>query len=220
MPNNVTGTTFSWVAVPSANVLGAVNGNGSTISQTLSLTDFTTGTVVYQITPSANGCNGAIKNITVTINPLPTVDAGVDYQVCEPTVIPVSGLIGGAATSGIWTIVTGVGSISASTVTGNTVTANYTVNPADIATTIVLKLESNDPDLAGPCAVASDLLNIQINRMPTVTVPADFVVCEPANLLATPISLSGTIGGSATTGLWSIVSGAGSLGASNLWVLW
>jgi hypothetical protein len=216
LPNNVAGTTFSWVAVPSANVLGAANGNGSTISQTLSVTDFTTGTVVYQITPSANGCAGAVKNITITINPLPTADAGVDYQVCEPTVIPLSGLIGGAATSGTWTIVTGAGSISASTVAGNTVTANYTVNPSDIATTIVLKLESNDPDLGEPCTIASDLLSIQINRRPTVIAPADFVVCEPANLLASPISLSGTIGGSATTGLWSIVSGAGTLGASNL----
>jgi PKD repeat protein len=216
LPNNVAGTTFSWVAVPSANVLGAANGNGSTISQTLSVTDFTTGTVVYQITPSANGCAGAVKNITITINPLPTADAGVDYQVCEPTVIPLSGLIGGAATSGTWTIVTGAGSISASTVVGNTVTANYMVNPLDIATTIVLKLESNDPDLGEPCTVASDLLSIQINRRPTVIAPADFVVCEPANLLASPISLSGTIGGSATTGLWSIVSGAGTLGASNL----
>ncbi|MDZ7650114.1 MAG: PKD-like domain-containing protein [Cytophagales bacterium] len=215
-PNNVAGTTFSWVAVPSANVLGAANGNGSTINQILSLTDFTTGTVVYQITPSANGCDGAIKNITVTINPLPTVDAGLDYQVCEPMIIPLSGLIGGAATSGTWIIVTGAGSISASTVTGNTVTANYTVNPVDVATTIVLKLESNDPDLGGPCTLASDLINIQINRRPTVIVPADFVVCEPANLLASPISISGTIGGSATTGLWSIVSGAGMLGASNL----
>jgi hypothetical protein len=215
-PANVSGTTFSWIVLPSANVLGAINGNGSLINQNLSLTDFNTGTVTYQITPAANGCNGPIRNIVVTINPLPTVDAGADYEVCEPVTIPLSGIIGGAATSGTWIVVTGTGSVSVSTVTGNVVSATYTIAAADISTVVVFRLETNDPDLTGPCSLASDLLSVQINRRPTVTLPADFVVCEPSNLLLSPINVSGTIGGSATTGLWSIISGAGSLGSSNL----
>ncbi|HPW62935.1 MAG TPA: PKD domain-containing protein, partial [Cyclobacteriaceae bacterium] len=81
---------------------------------------------------------------------------------------------------------------------------------------VVFRLETNDPDVAGPCSLASDLLNVQINRRPTVSLPPDFVVCEPSNLLLSPISLSGTIGGSASTGLWSVVSGSGTLSASNL----
>ena len=214
-PANVSGTTFSWIALPSSNVAGASNDNGSTINQILTLTDFSIGTVTYQVTPSANGCTGPVKNIVVTINPIPTVDAGVDYQVCEPTTIPVTGTIGGAATSGTWIVVSGAGTISASTVSGTSVTASYTVVPADVATTIVLRLETNDPDLAGPCSLGSDLVQIQINRRPTVTLVADYAVCEPSNFLASPINLSGIIGGSASSALWSIVSGSGALSATN-----
>ncbi len=215
-PTNVAGTTFSWVAIPSGNVTGAISNNGSTINQILTLTDFSVGTVTYQVTPTANGCIGPIKNIVVTINPIPTVDAGIDYQVCEPVSIPVTGAIGGAATSGTWVIVSGSGTISSSVVSGTQVTATYTVAPTDVASTISLRLETNDPDLTGPCSLVSDIVLIQINRRPTVTLPADFVICEPSNLLATPINLSGIIGGSATTGLWSIISGSGVLSATTL----
>jgi hypothetical protein len=215
-PNNVAGTTFSWVAFPSPNVVGAIDGNGSTIKQILSLSDYSVGTVTYQVTPSVNGCSGSAKNIIVTINPVAVVDAGSDYQVCETTTIPITGTIGGAATSGTWVIVSGAGSISSSVVSGTNVSATYTVDPTDIGNTIVLRLDSNDPDLAGPCSLASDLLNIQINRKPIITLAADYVICEPSDFLTSPINLSGTIGGSATTAIWSVVSGNGSLSASNL----
>jgi PKD repeat protein len=213
-PANVVGTTFSWVAIPTPNVTGSVSDNGSTINQILTLTDFSVGTVTYQVTPSVNGCNGPVKNIIVTVNPIPTVDAGVDYEVCEPLSIPVTGIIGGAATSGSWVIVSGAGSISASTISGNQVTATYTVAPSDVASSIVLRLDTDDP--AGPCSAVSDLLQIQIRRRPAVTLPADYIVCEPTNLVTSPINLSGTIGGSAISATWSIVSGAGTLSASTL----
>ena len=215
-PANVNGTTFSWVVVSSPNVTGAISDNGSTINQVLTLTNSSIGTVTYQVTPTANGCNGPVKNIVVTINPIPTVDAGIDFQVCEPASIPIIGNIGGAATSGNWVIVSGAGSISSSTVSGTQVTATYNVAPTDIASSIVLRLSTNDPDLTGPCSLVSDEVQIQINRRPTVTLPADFAVCEPSNLLTTPINLSGIIGGSASTALWSIVSGSGTLSATTL----
>ncbi|NOT76129.1 MAG: PKD domain-containing protein, partial [Cyclobacteriaceae bacterium] len=215
-PANVTGTTFSWTITADPNVLGATNDNGSLINQNLTLTNSTVGNVTYHITPSANGCSGVITNVTVTVNPVATVDAGVDYQVCEPTVIPLSGTIGGAAASGTWTIVSGLGSLSANTTVGTVVTANYTVNPSDITTTIVLRLQTNDPDAGGPCSFVSDVLNIQINRKPTVTTPIDYVVCEPSVFASSPIMLTGTIGGSATTGLWSVITGTGGLSATNV----
>jgi hypothetical protein len=34
-PQNVAGTVFSWVVIPTGNVIGALNDNGSTISQAL-----------------------------------------------------------------------------------------------------------------------------------------------------------------------------------------
>ncbi len=215
-PENVVGTTYDWTVMASGNVIGAIADNGSLINQNLSLTDFLVGTVQYQITPTANGCVGPVKNITVTINPVALVDAGIDYQVCEPVTIPLSGTIGGAATTGTWVVVTGAGSVSSSTTAGVNVTAAYTVNASDITNTIVLRLQTNDPDAAGPCVAVSDLVNIQINRKPTVSLPADYTVCEPMSLVASPLSLTGTIGGSATTGLWSLITGVGGLSATNV----
>ncbi|MBS1682566.1 MAG: hypothetical protein JST48_12710, partial [Bacteroidetes bacterium] len=211
-PQNVAGTTFAWTATSSANTLGATSGNGSTINQVLTLTNYSVGTTTYSITPTANNCNGPVKNIVVTVNPIATVNAGVDYAVCEPSTIALSGTIGGAASTGTWQIVSGNGSISSSTVSGTIVTATYTVVGSDIATTAVFRLITNDPDGLGiGCIPVSDDLNVSINRAATVSLPSDYTVCEP-----TTIPLTGTIGGSASSGLWSIVSGNGILSATNV----
>jgi hypothetical protein len=210
-PQNVAGTTFSWIVIPTANVVGASADNGSLISQTLTLTNSVVGSVIYRITPVAAGCVGPTFDVTVTVNPVATVDAGVDYAVCEPVTVPVSGTIGGAATGGTWTIVSGAGTISASTTTGTNVTAIYTVAAGDIAGNVILLLTTNDPDAAGPCSAVSDQLTIAVNRRATVNAGADFTVCEPVS-----INLSGVIGASATSGLWSVVAGAGVLSASSV----
>ncbi|MFN8689776.1 MAG: hypothetical protein ACK5XL_07230, partial [Cyclobacteriaceae bacterium] len=118
---------------------------------------------------------GPVHDVTVTVNPVATVDAGVDYQVCEPISVPLSGIVGGAASSGTWTIVSGAGSIGTSTSALPNVTAVYNVGPADLGGFVVLGLQTNDPDGAGPCVAVSDQVRIDINRRPVVTVPADFI---------------------------------------------
>jgi hypothetical protein len=52
-------------------------GSGSTISQTLTTTGTSVGTVIYTITPSASGCTGDDIAVTVTVNPLD--DASFTY---------------------------------------------------------------------------------------------------------------------------------------------
>ncbi len=204
-PKNVAGTTFTWIAAPSANVAGSADGNGSTISQVLSTTNALVGTVVYTITPSANACNGPTTVATVTVNPIATVNAGVDYAICEPVTIPLSGTIGGSATTATWTFLSGSGSITPSTVSGTTVTATYTIASGDIGTNITFELSTNDPDAAGPCSVVTDQVTVSVNRQARLTLPADYTVCEPGS-----ISLTGTLSGSATSGLWSQIGGTGS----------
>ncbi|MEO5600219.1 MAG: PKD-like domain-containing protein, partial [Cyclobacteriaceae bacterium] len=210
-PKNVAGTTFSWTALPSGNIIGATNGNGSTINQLLSTSNASVGTVIYTITPFANGCSGPTTNILATVNPVATVNAGSDFQVCEPVTIPISGTIGGSASSGTWAIITGVGSISSSTTAAGTVTATYTVGVNDIGGVVVLRLTTNDPDAAGPCSIVSDDLTISVNRRARVTVPADYTVCEP-----TSISLTGDLDPSANSGSWSVLTGTGTLTVSSI----
>ena len=208
-PKNVTGTTFAWVAAPSANATGASDGDGSKISQNLSLSDTANvGTVIYHVTPTANSCQGNVKDITVTINPLAKVYLMKDFAICQsgetpfvPSTISLSGAIGGAATTATWQVITGSGTISSSTINGTSVTAIYTVSQTDVDATSIFKLITDDPDLSGPCAAVSGLLNVRVNRSATVKLRPDSVVCEPST-----ISLKGTIGGDATTGAWSVGS--------------
>src|SRR5690606_8534024 len=70
-PNAVPGTTFTWTVVSSSNVTGATSGSGGLIGQTLTSTNgIAPGTVIYRITPSANGCAGTSLDVTVTVNPV------------------------------------------------------------------------------------------------------------------------------------------------------
>src|SRR5690606_28683446 len=130
---------------------------------------------------------------------------------CGPTTIPLVGTLGGSATSGTWTIVSGAGSISPSVVSGTSVTASYTVDPSDVGGEVIFNLATNDPDGAGPCSFASDEVTVSVNPPAVVTVPADYVVCEPGSLV-----LTGTLGGSATSGAWSVASGIGTLSISSV----
>ncbi|MFZ2205562.1 MAG: PKD-like domain-containing protein [Minisyncoccia bacterium] len=70
----VTGTTFSWT-VTQTGVSGASANTGSTIAQTLTLTGTSAGTVIYTITPLANGCQGTPLTISITITPAPAPPA-------------------------------------------------------------------------------------------------------------------------------------------------
>jgi RHS repeat-associated protein len=63
-PNGVSGTTFTWTQ-SATNVTGASNGSGTTITQ--SLGSPINGSVVYTITPTANGCTGSPVVATVFV---------------------------------------------------------------------------------------------------------------------------------------------------------
>lgn len=67
-----TGATFNWTTTPT-NVSGSAAGSGNTISQTLTATGATPGTVVYNVTATANGCTSPPATVNVTVNPIPTI---------------------------------------------------------------------------------------------------------------------------------------------------
>jgi hypothetical protein len=213
-PQNLPGTTYIWTVAPSPNIFGASPGNGSQIRQTLFTTNASVGTVIYTITPSANGCIGPTRLVTVTVNPAATANAGADYAVCEPATILLTGTFGGSATSATWSNISGNGSVSPTTIVGNTATATYFVDPlVDVGSTVIFILTTNDPDGGGPCLEGRDDLEVTINPQAEVVVPADTSVCEPGIIF-----LTGTISGSATTALWSVEtpSAAGTLSASSV----
>ncbi|MES2285611.1 MAG: PKD-like domain-containing protein [Bacteroidota bacterium] len=72
LSSNITGSTYSWTASQSL-LSGASGGIGSTIDQTLQLTGVNSGTAVYLITATGNGCIGKPTILTITLNPLPII---------------------------------------------------------------------------------------------------------------------------------------------------
>lgn len=87
LSSNVTGTTFTWTATASSpNISGFSNGSGSSINQTLTNSGSVTDTVTYQITPSANGCDGTTTDYIVSVYPTPVVTTTPLYDtICTMT---------------------------------------------------------------------------------------------------------------------------------------
>jgi uncharacterized repeat protein (TIGR01451 family) len=83
----VANTTFNWtVSVsPEGSVTGASEDSGSTIAQTLTNTTALPATVTYTITPEANGCYGDPIDVTITVNPKPTLSGDLTSAVCSGT---------------------------------------------------------------------------------------------------------------------------------------
>jgi hypothetical protein len=72
------GTTFTWTVSPPSSVSGTSSSssplaNFGAIQQTLTTTASSPETVVYQITPTLNGCNGTARTATVTLKPTPQI---------------------------------------------------------------------------------------------------------------------------------------------------
>jgi len=122
----------------------------------------------------AGGCSAASDTVDIVINSLPTVDAGPDQAVPAGNTVGLSGVLGGGATSGIW-------SSNGSGVFDDVTSLNavYTPSAADIiAGSVILILTTNDPDGPGPCTAQSDLMTVLIITGNTVIAGVDQNLCE------------------------------------------
>ena len=82
LTSNAIGTTYAWTSA-STNVTGASSATGNSITDALTTTGITPGTVVYTITPSGSGCTGLPITATVTVNPLPTATISGATTICN-----------------------------------------------------------------------------------------------------------------------------------------
>ncbi len=127
----------------------------STASGVINLTTSTPGTYTVTNTIAASGgCAGASHLTSVTINPAPTVNAGLDQTICTGSTATLAGIIGGSATSGTWS--GGTGFFSANT------NLNAVYTPGSGETIATLTLTTNDP--IGPCGSVSDVVVINIRK--------------------------------------------------------
>lgn len=144
--NATGGVTYNW-----DNGLGT--GNGFTVSPT--------GTTTYTVVGTdGNGCIGT-DAITVTVNPLPTTNAGIDQTVCQGTSVTLSA--SGAATYS-W---------------DNGVTNGVAFTPAVGSVTYTVTGTS-----AAGC-ITTDQVVVTVNALPTTNAGPDQTICAGTSVTLT-----------------------------------
>jgi gliding motility-associated-like protein len=168
-------------------------------SYTPSPTEILANTVTLTINTvdPAGICSSISSNVTITIDQLPTINAGLDQTICSSSTATLGGTLGGSATTATWSSSGTPNTVSPS----NSLNATYTPSPTDLGP-IVLTLTSNDP--AGPCPAVTSTVTITVNPKATVNAGVDFPSCN-----GLPIQMAGTTGGSATGGTWSTAGNTG-----------
>jgi len=165
---------------------------------TPSAADITAGTVNLTITRTGGGpCSNATSSLTLTILPVFTASAGNAQIICQGgTTGPLGGVVGGAATGGIWS------SDSGGTFTPNNTTLNANWTPdAGFSGAAILTLTATG--VGTPCSLATATVNITVRPTPTATVGGSQTICQGGQTAA----LGGQVGGSATSGTWTSNSG-------------
>lgn len=82
LSSNVTGTTYAWTVTQSG-VAGASAGTGTLIAQALTYSG-SPSTATYSVLGTASSCGGSATNVTVTVNPLPSITSALktDVTIC------------------------------------------------------------------------------------------------------------------------------------------
>jgi gliding motility-associated-like protein len=212
LSGNVSGTVFSWGAPTQTNASGGTSGSGSSITQTLTATGTTPGSVVYTITPTANSCPGTPVTVTIDVNPNPIASGTpVSTAVCSGTAtsIPLTSNIAG--TTFDWTV-TSTGASGATAGSGNNISQILTATGTTPGT-VTYNITATTP--AG-CTSTIPAITITVNPTPDVTTtPANATICSGS---ATSIALTSSVAG--TTFSWTVaqtdVSGAASGNGSTI----
>ncbi len=175
----INNTVYSWSVVSSVGVSGALNGNGTSINQSLTTTGTSQGTVVYEVTPSLNGCTGTPKRITVTVNPVPEIFGSATHpDLCSgerPTSISVSTF--NVATVYNWVVVpVGVSGASAGTDSGLAIVISQLLTTTGTTRGYVDYIIT--PVLTG-CPGLPITVRVYVNPLPVVSL-TDGTICVNA----------------------------------------
>ncbi|OFX60306.1 MAG: hypothetical protein A2W84_16565, partial [Bacteroidetes bacterium GWC2_40_13] len=183
----------------------AWSGSGTLIptnTQNTSFSSATSGTfnITYTVTDD-RGCTGS-DNITVTVQPGPTANAGGSGSTCQGVAYTVAGATAANGTI-LWTVQTGTGTITPGTQT--TFAPTYTPGVGETGAVELLMTVTG----ADVCAAstATDVFDLTVNPLPVPTITGSNSVC--LNSVQTYTTEAGMSAYS-----WSIIGGAITSGAT------
>lgn len=170
------GADFAICEGGEATLTGTGAGAGGSYEWTGGITDgvlfYPDVTATYTVTGvDANGCINT-DEITITVNPLPLIDAGVDFPICTGDGATLTGIGAGAGGSYEWT-----GGVEDGIEFFPTLTFNYTVTGTDV----------------NGCS-NSDNITVIVNDLPTIDAGDDATICsgDEVTLAGDGAGLSGT----------------------------
>ncbi len=205
-------SSFTWtIGTNTGAISGASAGGGSTINQTLTNpSNSTTGSVVYIVTPrsSTGSCNGDPYNITVNVNPAPTVTTPTTKTICSGSNTSI-GLTSSIASSFTWTIGTITGGITGATSgNGNSISQILTNPSSSSSGTVVYNVVPTSS--TGSCVGPTTSITVTVNPAPSVTNAPTAVTCSGDG---PNITLTSSIGSAFA---WTVGTITGNItGASN-----
>ena len=189
---SIAGTTYNWTATIIGTLTGVnLSGSGATITDNPVNATNSNGVIIYTITPTNGGCNGAPVNLVVTVRPVTSASA-TDQTICsgESTSIAISNPNSVTGTTYSWTAVatnvTGASAGSGSTISQLLVNTHGSIN-GTVAYTIT-------PSVNG-CPGPTFIVNATVKPVPVMTNPAPTLsqqICSAEALSFVPTS---TIGG-------------------------
>jgi uncharacterized protein (TIGR02145 family) len=197
--SSVAGSTFTWTSSGSSgNVTGYSNGAGMSIIQSLTNTGFNLETVIYGVTPIANGCPGNVTNFTVTVFPVPNVIFTPAAQVfCSGSVTGLNLSSGVAGASYTWIANGSSGNVGGfSPGAGPLIQQVLTNSSFNVETVTYIASPS-----ANGCPGINNSAIVTVNPLPVVNYPVCFD--QVVTTTSKPIDLKGA------TPLGGIYSGAG-----------
>ncbi len=175
-------TTLSATSTGGTGAIGYVWNNGATQGGSVSPASTTTYTVTAT---DANSCT-TTDAVAVIINPGATVNAGTDITACSLSAITLGGSTGGSATSATWS-----GTYAGTFSSLSNPTGTYTPNASEAGSTLTFTLTTNDPDGAGPCAAATDMVDIAISNL-VADAGTDVTFCGTGTTTLSATSTGGT----------------------------
>lgn len=198
---NVPGTTFSWPVPVSATVNGGLSGGMANIANQLKTVSATPQTIIYTVTPEANGCVGAPANVPVTVNPIPEVIAS-DAILCSGASTNIA--LSSNVASGVSYSWSGTGGGAASG-TANPVKETLTNNTTAAANAIY-----NIIATANNCTGPVKLITVKVKPIPVITGSHPPICSGTAMSIALQTNI--TTPGAGTSYAWT---GSGSSGNVN-----
>ena len=179
------GATFQYNRPPVYGLpLGGIVNNSSPISDLLTDTINTPITVVYQITPIANGCSGVEADVSVIVNPIPHLTSPNSYTVCDGTAINYTSTSNVAGANFTWSraVVAGITN-NAGFGVGNITETLHDTTSASATAFYKFTVEANG------CSDTSSTIKVTVNPTPkltsTLTPPS---ICDSTLFNYTPTS--------------------------------